>query len=115
MNFLFAAMLTTAITNGATVTQINVSQLPQPIFSGDQIVLNPGGTPTQMNIVAASGVPAGATVIPVTSFVANAAYAIGTPVQDASGVQDCVLLANEIPTFGTLTFSPPVTGGLIGS
>jgi len=58
--------------------------------------------------------PTGATSIPV-NFTTTAAFEVGTYVQDLTGADDCVLLDNEIPVLGVLSFSPPTTGGLLGS
>ena len=66
--------------------------------------------------------PAGSTSIPVASFTTdnygtnpNPAFQVGSYVQDLSGAADCVMFENEIPVYGNVTFSPPTTGGLIGS
>jgi hypothetical protein len=114
LNRQMLAMLTSALTNGDTYTTLSVSELPEAVFGGDQIVLNSLATsPTQSVIVSSGGAPAGATSIPVNSFVANATYTVGTAIQDTSGTSDCVLLENEIPVAGAFVFT--TSGGLAGS
>lgn len=113
LNRLPLATLTTALTNGESgITSLGVSPLPQPVSSGDTIVLANlvGGTQT---VTASGAAAAGAISIPVGSFTANANYPVGSSVQDTTGTNDAVLLPNEIPTAGTFTIS--VTGGVAGS
>jgi hypothetical protein len=103
---------TSALASGTAYASLLVSPLPEPVSAGDLITLNPGATPTQTVAAAAPGAAVGATTIPVVSFTATSNFAVGTGVQDSTGVSDAVMLTNEIPTAGTFTFSPAVTGGL---
>lgn len=88
--------LTTALTNGQTgVVSLAVAAVPAAIPSGTSVQLGFGTGQTQT--VTTSGVTAqNATSITVTSFTANAAYAIGTNVVPLPGITDN-------PTNGNLT------------
>jgi hypothetical protein len=112
LNRQMLVQLTTALVSGSVYPTLFTSPLPETVNAGDVIILNPGGASTQ-SLVASVQSPAGTSSISVTAFTANANYAIGTSVQDATGVQDAVMLINEIPVAGTFTIS--VSGGLAGS
>lgn len=72
--------LTTALTNGQTgVTSLAVAALPASIPSGTTITIGYGTGQTQ-NVTTSALAASGATSITVTSFTANAAYAIGSNV-----------------------------------
>lgn len=107
------ATTTAVLTNGDAYTALSVSALPRAVNAGDSIVINPGGTSTQTVVVASGGAAAGATSIPVTSFNANATYPSGTAIQDPTGINDAVMLANEIPVAGTFIITS--SGGISGS
>ena len=106
------ATTTAVLTNGAPYTAIPVSPLPQPVYSGDTIVLTNAIGNTQ-TITALGGVAAGATSIPAT-FTATSTFPIGSNVQDTTGVNDAILLNNEIPVYGSAV-TIQVTGGVAGS
>jgi len=77
-----AAALGTALTNGQTgITSLTVKPLLGAITNGDTLILNlpnfnTGASTTQL-ITASASAAAGATVISVNSFTANAAYGVG--------------------------------------
>lgn len=102
--------LTAPLVSGSTYVSLTVSPLPQGVASGDSLVINPGGLSSE-TVVASSSALANSGVISVTSFVANANYGIGTPIQDVTGVTDAIFLPNEIPVPGIL--AAPTTGGLL--
>jgi len=80
--------LTTALTNGQTsVTSLAVAALPAAIPSGSQIQLGYGTGQTQ-TVTTSALANQGATSISVTSFTANAAYAIGAAVVPVPQVTD---------------------------
>jgi uncharacterized phage protein gp47/JayE len=101
--------LTSALVSGTSYTALPVSQVPQAVAAGDSLTINPQGSPTQI-VTVASAAAAGATQIAVTSFIASGNFPVGTPIQDTTGVNDAVLLSNEIPVAGTFTLA--VSGGL---
>lgn len=101
--------LTSALVNAFNYTVLQVSPLPQTVNSGDSLIINPTGSPTQ-TVVASQQALAGATSIVVNTFTASGTYPINTPIQDTTGVNDAVLLPNEIPVAGTFTMT--VSGGL---
>ena len=107
---------TTAITGTSPgVTSLSVTPLPQPVYAGDAIVLTDASGAHTQTLTATVSSAVGAAVVYVSSFTPNFNYPIGSSIQDTTGVNDCVFLPNEIPVAGTFTFSPPVSGGLIGS
>jgi hypothetical protein len=72
--------LQTALTNGQTgVTSLTVAALPASIPSGTTLTIG-YGTGTTQNVTTSALANSGATSITVTSFTANAAYAVGTNV-----------------------------------
>lgn len=103
--------LTSALANTSNYTSISTTPLPETVNIGDSLELS-NGTSTQ-GLVAAAQAPVGATSITVSPFTANAAYPIGSPVEDTTGDSDAVLLENEIPVVGTLTLN--MFGGLAGT
>jgi hypothetical protein len=72
--------LTAALVQGTSYTTLNVQALANAVSAGDGIVIGTGST-TQ-TVTASGGAAQGATSIPVTSFVANAAYPVNTQVFD---------------------------------
>jgi hypothetical protein len=101
--------LTSALVSGNTYTALTTTQVPQNISAGDTIIINNGST-TQTLIASSSVSTANAQFsIPVTSFVANANYAVTSTVLDTTVLEDAVFLPNEIPQVGTLNIN--VTGG----
>jgi len=105
--------LTTALTNGQTgVTSLSVAAIPAAIPSGTTVQLG-FGTGQIQNVVLSSPASQGATSLTVTSFTANAAYAIGSAVVPQPTITDN-------PTNGNLTanatsplsqYSGVITGG----
>lgn len=80
--------LTTALTNGQTgVVSLAVAALPASIASGTTLTLG-YGTGTTQTVTVGSTASSGATSITVTSFTANAAYAIGSNVVPNPNVSD---------------------------
>jgi hypothetical protein len=72
--------LQTALTNGQTgVTTLTVAALPAAIPSGTTLTIGYGTGQTQ-NVTTSALANSGATSISVTSFTANAAYAVGSNV-----------------------------------
>jgi hypothetical protein len=72
--------LQTALSNGQTgVTSLTVAALPASIPSGTTLTIG-YGTGTTQNVTTSALANSGATSITVTSFTANAAYAVGTNV-----------------------------------
>lgn len=106
------ATLTSALSNTVGYNSIAVSALPQPIVAGDQLVLSNGTTSLTLSALAPAA--AGAELISVAPFTANATYPLGSTIQDTTfSALDCIFLPNEIPIAGT--FIVAVTGGFIGS
>lgn len=70
--------LATALTSGTAYTSLSVQALTEDIPSGTTITIGTGAT-TQTATTSADS-PVGSTTIDVTSFTANAAYAVGTVV-----------------------------------
>jgi uncharacterized phage protein gp47/JayE len=70
------ATLQAALASGTAYTSLATSALALPIASGQQIVIG-SGTTTQ-TVTASAAAAVGATTVSVTSFTANAAYAVGT-------------------------------------
>lgn len=112
LNRQLLGVLVDGLSSGGTYTVLITTETPNPIFDGDLIILNPGSLPTQ-SLSADGDQGAGSDAVFVHSFTANADYPIDTPVQDASGTNDQVLLPNEIPVVGTITLN--VSGGIPGS
>lgn len=80
--------LTTALTNGQTgVVSLAVAALPASIPSGTSLVIGYGTGQTQ-TVTTSALASSGATSISVTSFTANAAYAIGTNVVPSPTTSD---------------------------
>jgi hypothetical protein len=117
LNREFWAELNVPVVSGTTVTQLYVTELPEGVSEGDQIVVSDPthATPNTQTFVASTNVEAGIQTIPVNNVTAVANFAVGSKVQDigplnGSLVQDVVMLPNEIPVVGTLTIIP--SGGL---
>jgi len=80
--------LTTALTNGQTgVTSLAVQAIPAAIASGTVVTIGYGTGQTQ-NVTLSGSASLGATSLSVTSFTANAAYAIGSNVVPVPLVTD---------------------------
>jgi hypothetical protein len=106
--------LTSPLVNATRYTSLTTTPLPQPVFAGDQILItNLLSTPSTMTLTASAPAVAGSLSIPITSFTANDNYPLLSTVADTTGVNDAVMLANEIPVLNTLTVT--VTGGITGS
>lgn len=105
--------LITALTSGQSYSQLEVTPLPQSVGVGDSILITGAGTGTTQVLTALTPGNPGDAVINVAPFTANGTYAIGVPVQDTSGVNDCVLLPNEIPIVGSISLVP--ADGILGS
>ena len=102
------ATLTASLVSGNTYTSLTVSQIPQTLNAGDQLVIT-NGTSTQ-NLTVAAQAAANTFSIQVGSFIANDNYTQGVAtVSDTTLLSDAVFLPNEIPTVGTFTVN--VTGG----
>jgi hypothetical protein len=112
LNRSMLALTTSVLTSGQSYSSIPVSALPQAVASGDTIVLS-NGVSTQ-TLTASGAALAGAASVPVTPFLANATYAIGSTIQDTTQFGDCVLLANEIPEAPN-SYGIIVSGGVVGS
>jgi hypothetical protein len=105
--------LTTGLTNASNYSSLAVTALPQVVNSGDVLTLA-STSPAHTQTLTCNGIAAaGSFAIPVTLFTANAAYPIASTVSDLTGVNDAILLANEIPVLNTLTVA--VSGGIVGS
>ena len=112
------AQLTAALTYGEATTYLNVSPLPEQVTAGDTIVItNLDSSPVSQTLTASQTRPVGSTLVYVNSFTVSptSGYPVSSTIQDTTGAGDCVMLGNEIPVLGTVTFAPPVSGGLIGS
>jgi hypothetical protein len=68
--------LSAALTSGTAYTSLSVAALVGPVLEGDSIVIGANG----QTVTASATANIGATAISVTSFTANAAYAIGAAV-----------------------------------
>ena len=97
-NFVITAYTSNSVTYTATLA-------PTGIYSS-------GGTISALSqtVTASTTNPVGATGVGVNSFTPSVAYPVGTPIQDTTGTNDAVMLANEIPVAGTLSIT--VSGGL---
>lgn len=71
--------LTGSATQGTVYSALFVEPLPYPVVSGQQVVLNPGGSISQ-TLTSTGGNAQGATTLYVTSFTANANYGVNTGV-----------------------------------
>lgn len=105
--------LTSPLSRGVLYSSLNVTQLPQTLNVGDQLVVSnlAQATPAVQTVsVISTAANAGAFTITVEPFYANANYpATTTTIRDITLLTDAVFLANEIPTVGVLTIA--VTGG----
>lgn len=82
--------LSTAIANGATVTQLNVSRTQAPIQKGAPLIIGywlGALAPGYQVAFASQTVQSGAELIPVTSFTAAAAFPIGTAIASMPQMQ----------------------------
>jgi len=70
--------LATALVSATVYTTLTVAPIGQTVVSGDTFTIGSGAT--FQNVVASAGAAVDSTTITVTSFTANAAYAIGVPV-----------------------------------
>lgn len=86
--------LTTALISGTAYTSLAVQALTQPISSGESLLIGTGST-TQ-TVTASASAAVGATSIPVNSFTANAAYAVGSIVSFTQGTSDIAIAFNEV-------------------
>lgn len=98
--------LTNGLVNGNVYTTLQVSALPANIAAGQSLTIY-DGTHNQVLTEAGGGATAGATSITVSSFTANATYAIGTGVVTTPAATDTSLF-NE--TFRNATTSSAVGG-----
>ena len=86
-----SAQLTTALVSGTAYTSLAVTALSQAVASGDSILLTSGAS-TQTFVTSATAA-VGATSLAVTSLAANAAYPVGTTVQDTTTAPGYVRLS----------------------
>jgi hypothetical protein len=70
--------LTSALTLNVNYTSINVTAVTQPLYQGDDLIIQSGTT--KQSVVVAASVSAGATTIPVGGFLPNITFAIGSTV-----------------------------------
>ncbi len=96
----FSPTLTTALVSGSTgnVT-LHVTAIPAAMSVNDSLTIGVGQTTQVVTVSVAAA--ANATSITVTSFTANANYAVGTPVNDTTRT-----VQSTPPTSGTGTFIP---------
>lgn len=80
--------LTAALTSGTAYTTLSVQALTEDIASGTTLTIGSGGT-TQ-TVTTSADAPVNAVSISVTSFTANAAYAINTPVSANETILEAV-------------------------
>jgi len=101
--------LTSALASGTAYTSLAVQPLSSAVASGDSIKVTTGSN-TQ-TFTASAAATAGATSISVTSLVANAAYAVGSLVQDITkgGGYSRVKVTNNATDFVAAT-PQPATG-----
>jgi hypothetical protein len=97
--------LTSALAASTTYTSLSVAPLTGPILAGSQILI--GGT--AQTVTASATLEVGATTIPVVSFTANAAYAVGTSVQSTNVFAQFAGIACREVQQSTTYF--PATGG----
>ena len=96
----FSPTLTTALVSGSTgnVT-LHVTAIPAAMTSGDSLTIGVGQTTQVVTLSASAAI--NATSLTVTSFTANANYAVGTPVNDTTRT------VQSIPPTGTTgTYTP---------
>jgi len=74
--------LTAALVSGTAYTSLSVTALPFAVAVNDNLVIGMGAT--IQTVVVSTAAASGATSIAVTSFTANAAYAVGSPVTDTT-------------------------------
>jgi uncharacterized phage protein gp47/JayE len=86
------AELTSALVSGTAYTSLSVSSLLAPVASGAALVIGAGTTAQTITASAAASI--GATTIAVTSFTANANYAVNTPVAFPLGSSDIPIAFN---------------------
>jgi predicted phage baseplate assembly protein len=112
LNRQFMCYLSTALVYGHPVSILYTTKLPEQVSSGDKLVITNLNlaTPATETVTVSSSSVAGSLSIPVITFTPNANYPIESMVEDITGVNDCVMLPNEIPVAGTLNVT--VTGGI---
>lgn len=97
--------LSVALASGTVYTSLSVAALTGPVLAGSSIIIGANG----QTVIASATVQVGATAIPVTSFTANAAYAIGTQVQSTNVFSQFAGVAIREVQQATNYF--PATGG----
>jgi hypothetical protein len=98
--------LQTALTNGQTgITSLSVAALPGAIASGSSVIIGAGTGQTQ-TVTTTAIANAGATSITVSSFTANAAYAVGSNVAPQPNASD-----NPSSLSGTVAYSGALPSG----
>lgn len=81
----FSTALTSALTTGVNYTSINVTATTQPLYQGDDLILQAADSTTQ-SVVVSDNIDIGATVIPTGGFLPNVAFAIGSTVTRDQGI-----------------------------
>jgi hypothetical protein len=103
------ATLNGALTSGVAATTLTVTPLEGTVTTGDSIALS-YGSKTQI-FVASAGASGGATLISVTSQIANFSYPIGTTVTDTSSNAN----VNNTNCFDAKTTVPGTAGATKGT
>lgn len=75
----FDTALTAVLSIGVNYTSINVNATTQPLYQGDDLILQ-GPSNTTQSVVVSADTDIGATTIPVGGFLPNVNFTIGAPV-----------------------------------
>jgi len=85
--FIGSPILSVALTSGVAATSLSVNALSYPMNSGSTLNLlnypSTGGSTVSQSVVLSSGVAAGATILPVTSFTPTLSFPSGTEMRPA--------------------------------
>jgi hypothetical protein len=105
-------LLTSALTKGQSYTSVSVQALGQAEATGDTLTFGVGTT-TQ-TVTVASPAAVGATTVQLSGFVANAAYATGTQVNDnATGTWISGVAPEDVPSDNSLLQTDASTNGCV--
>ena len=104
--------LTSALANGSAYTQLSVQSIGQAVAVGDTLTIGVGSTTQTVKVSQAAALHA--TTVKVSSFVANAAYATGSPVNDnATGTWQSGVPIEPVPTDNSTLDNDASTNGCV--
>ncbi len=104
--------LSSGLTSGNAYTTLSVAAIAQAEAVGDTLTMGLGSTTQTVTVSTAASI--GATTIHVSSFVANAAYASGTPVNDnATGTWTSGVPVEPVPTDNSVLDTDAASNGCV--